>query len=93
MSKSPQRGRTTKMANKAAPISMFYLLLGIIVLAGAGTIGYFIFSNQQRLAAPSTPAAAVPAAPTVPTGITADGLPYKGEATAPVTVTEFSDYQ
>jgi hypothetical protein len=90
MSKQTQRGRVSKTAAKASPMRSFYILLGIIVAAGIGILGLYIYGNQPAAVAPSTPSTP---STDLPTGFTADGYPFKGLADAPVTVTEYSDYQ
>lgn len=54
-------------------------------LAGATTVSE---ENEREIERPPAPSAAP-----VPTGRTADGFYYKGSPDAPVTVTEFSDFE
>jgi hypothetical protein len=93
MSKSHQRGRASKTARKASPMRIFYALIGVIVVAGVVVLSVFMTQNQQRTVLTATPVGEVPAAPSGPTGNTAEGYAYKGNADATVVVTEYSDFQ
>lgn len=80
---SGQRGRKVT-ARKQNPLTIFYLVVGAIALIGiAGLATWFLRSRANPPIA----------APTVPVGQTDEGFWYKGNPDAPVTVTEYADYQ
>jgi protein-disulfide isomerase len=63
----------------------FYTLLGVVVVIGLGLLGY-------QLAKPAT--SSIPANVTIQPGDTAGFRGYiKGDANAPVEITEYADYQ
>ncbi|HEU5089273.1 MAG TPA: hypothetical protein VFT99_17580 [Roseiflexaceae bacterium] len=91
MSKQTPRGRA--VASRKSSMRMFYILLGVIAVAGLAFLATTVLQNRQPTAAAPTPAGPAPQAPEVPVGQTTDGFWYKGNADARVTITEYADYQ
>lgn len=80
---SGQRGRKVT-ERKQNPLTIFYLIVGGIALIGIVALATYTLWNRAN---PPV------AAPTVPVGQTEEGFWYKGNPDAPVTVTEYADYQ
>ncbi|MBO9363898.1 MAG: DsbA family protein [Roseiflexus sp.] len=89
MSTRSQRGRAVQ-TKKSGSSRTLYLVMGaamLLVIAVAATIA---LQNRQTATPGRDP---VRPAITVAKGVGTDGFFFKGNADAPVTVTEFSDYQ
>lgn len=70
-----------------SPLRPFYFILAIVGVVGAVALAAIALNNRQ-------PIEVAPAGPlTAPVGQTDDGQYYKGRPDAPVTVTEYSDFQ
>lgn len=91
MSTRPRRGRTVHPQKQAGSLRNFYILIGVIIVIGVVALAAFAFRSPPTAA----PSGVVPNTPpsTAPTGITEEGFNYKGQADAPVVVTEFADFQ
>ncbi len=91
MSVSPQRGRKVQPAKQAPSLRIFYIIIGLIAVAGAAWL--ITTATGQRDSTAEQPAA-VPAQPfDGETGTTPEGFYYKGDPEAPVTVIEYADFQ
>jgi protein-disulfide isomerase len=93
MSTRSQRGRAVQTKKSGGASRALYLVMGAAVLLVIAVAATIALQNRQS-AATATPGRD-PARPAtgVATGVGADGFFFKGNADAPVTVTEFSDYQ
>lgn len=91
MSTRSQRGRSVQAKKSGGSARTLYIAMGaavVIIIAAAATIA---LQNRQTAATPGRD----PARPerTVAMGVGDDGFFFKGRADAPVTVTEYSDFQ
>lgn len=69
----------------------YFSILNIVSLLLGLAIGYVIGTSISESPTPSEPQA--PTEPTKPAKVSVDDDPSKGQADAPVTIIEFSDYQ
>lgn len=90
MSTRSQRGRAIQ-AKKRSPLTIFYVLLGIVAVVGIAALGTLALRGQSSAAQPGALLNRPPLK--APTGLTPDGYYYKGQPNAPVTVVEYSDFQ
>ncbi|MCS6840614.1 MAG: DsbA family protein [Roseiflexus sp.] len=88
MSTRSQRGRAVQTRKSSASL---ILLMGAVALLAVAIVATIALQNRQTAATPGRE----PARPAtnVPVGKDANGFFFKGNANAPVTVTEYSDYQ
>ncbi len=92
MSTRSQRGRAVQTKKSGGASRTLYLIMGAVVLLVIAVAATIALQNRQTTTA--TPGRdPVRPATTVAMGFGADGFFFKGNADAPVTVTEFSDYQ
>src|SRR5512145_230294 len=82
MSKYAQRGRKVE-SKKNNSLPIFYAILGIVALVGIIFIALILRGNVITEPDPKPTTVAV----------NLEGLPSKGEASAPVTIVEYSDFQ
>lgn len=90
MSTQPQRerGRVVRNASRS-PMPVFYIILGVVAIGGVIALAVMVTRGRAQL-----PPASISVTPlTVPSGLTEDGLYYKGQPDAPVTVKEYADFQ
>lgn len=90
MSTRSQRGRAVQTKKSGASRTL-YLVMGAVVLLVIAVVATIALQNRQPAATPGRD----PARPAtnVPVGMDANGFFFKGNADAPVVVTEYSDYQ
>lgn len=80
MARTTQRGRAAKTTRTTPMLRNFYILLGLIVVAGIAVVG----TATLRRDAPAAVGTA---------SYAGSDLPAKGSASAPVTVVEYADFQ
>lgn len=90
MSTRQQRGRLVGKQHSAAPRA-FYILIASVAVIGFAALGVFALRARQNVASPGALISRAPLS--APTGKTPEGYYYKGNPDAPVTVTEYSDFQ
>ncbi len=78
MSVRSQRGRAAQARQKSNQMKILYIVLGVVIIAGIALLG-FIFVPKSS--------------PVIPTNVSLDSFPSKGDANAPVTVVEYADFQ
>jgi protein-disulfide isomerase len=91
MSTRSQRGRVVaKKQNNS--LRTLYIVVGVVALVALVAFGVNALSSGQ---APSVAEGTLPPPQNtaIPTGVTAEGFQYKGQENAPVTVTEYADFQ
>jgi protein-disulfide isomerase len=90
MSQSNQRGRKVQSESKKPSFRAFYIIVGVIAIAGlAWLVTYAIGQGQgSQAVAPATDSSEADYS----SGQTPEGFYYKGDAEAPVTVVEYADY-
>jgi protein-disulfide isomerase len=91
MTTRSQRGRAVqKKPNRS--LRTLYVIVGVVAVVALAALG--ISALQGRQAAEVAPGVLPPnLASTLPTGQTEDGHYFKGQENAPVTVTEYADFQ
>ncbi len=91
MSTRSQRGRAVQTKKSGGASRTLFIAMGAAVLLIIAVVATIALQNRQTAATPGRN----PASPatSVPTGRDANGFFFKGNADAPVVVTEYSDYQ
>jgi protein-disulfide isomerase len=86
-----QRGRAAPKKQNTS-LRTLYIVVGVLVLLALIVFGVNALSSsrQPEVAEGQLPPAS---AATIPTGVTAEGFNFKGQENAPVTVTEYADFQ
>ena len=82
MSTRSQRGRVAQK-KRGGSMGLFYAILAVIAIGGVALLA----TLNQRQAPTDT------SRPSVTTSVPIDSLPSRGKADAPVTVTEYADFQ
>jgi protein-disulfide isomerase len=72
-------------------LRIVYIVVGIVALVALVAFGVNALQSNQTADVPD--GALPPALSDVPTGVTAEGFNFKGQENAPVTVTEYADFQ
>lgn len=91
MSTRSQRGRAVQTKKSGGASRALYVVMGAAVLLVIAIAATVALQNRQPAATPGRD----PARPmtSIPTGMDDNGFFFKGNANAPVVVTEFSDFQ
>jgi protein-disulfide isomerase len=91
MSTRSQRGRVVRQ-KQTSSLRTLYLIVGVVVVVALAAFGIYALQNQPQAEAP--PGVLTPISDAnLPTGVTAEGFNFKGDENAPVTVTEYADFQ
>ncbi|HWQ12301.1 MAG TPA: DsbA family protein [Roseiflexaceae bacterium] len=91
MTTRSQRGRAVqKKPNNT--LRTLYIIIGVVAVVALAALGISALQGGQ---AAEVPAGTLPVKPasSAPTGRTAEGYYFKGQENAPVTVTEYADFQ
>lgn len=91
MSTRSQRGRAVAKKPNSS-LRILYIVVGVVALVALVAFGVSALSSRQQADVPPGVLPPVQAAG-IPTGVTADGFNFRGREDAPVTVTEYADFQ
>ncbi|MEN9934536.1 MAG: hypothetical protein RLZZ387_1115 [Chloroflexota bacterium] len=91
MSTRSHRGRAVAK-KQSSTLRTMYIVIGAVAVLALAAFGIFALQNREVADAPPGVMSTLPAT-NAPTGQTPEGFFFKGQENAPVTVTEYADFQ